>query len=33
MVIYNFRIPNINAALGLAQMEQLNQIIKEKNII
>ena len=33
MVGYNFRMPNINAALGLAQMEQLNKIIKRKKIL
>ncbi|MEK9727746.1 MAG: LegC family aminotransferase [Candidatus Margulisiibacteriota bacterium] len=27
---YNYRLPNINAALGCAQMEQLNQIIDAK---
>jgi len=27
---YNYRLPNINAALGCAQMEQLNHIVEEK---
>ncbi len=27
---YNFRMPNINAALGCAQMEQLDEILKNK---
>jgi len=27
---YNFRMPNINAALGLAQMEQLNSFLENK---
>lgn len=27
---YNYRMPNINAALGLAQLEQLPQLIKRK---
>ncbi|WP_075590622.1 LegC family aminotransferase [Labilibacter marinus] len=27
---YNYRMPNINAAIGLAQLEKLNEIIKAK---
>lgn len=27
---YNYRMPNINAALGCAQMEQLDEILKDK---
>ncbi len=27
---YNYRMPNINAALGLAQLEQLNEFLKNK---
>ena len=30
---YNYRLPNINAALGCAQMEQLSEFIKKKRII
>ena len=30
---YNFRLPNINAALGLAQLKKLNTIIKNKRKI
>jgi len=30
---YNYRMPNINAALGLAQLEQLNNFVKTKREI
>jgi aminotransferase in exopolysaccharide biosynthesis len=30
---YNYRMPNINAALGLAQMEQLDNFIDKKKIL
>jgi len=30
MVGYNYRLPNINAALGCAQMEMLPEILKNK---
>lgn len=30
---YNYRMPNINAALGCAQLEYLDKILKEKRII
>jgi aminotransferase in exopolysaccharide biosynthesis len=30
---YNYRLPNINAALGCAQLEQLNVFIKEKRCL
>ena len=30
---YNFRMPNLNAALGLAQLEKLNFFIKKKRIL
>ncbi len=30
---YNYRLPNINAALGCAQMESLSEIIKNKRLI
>ncbi len=30
---YNFRMPNINAALGCAQLEQIEKIIKSKRIL
>ena len=30
---YNYRLPNINAALGCAQMENLNSILKSKRAI
>jgi len=30
---YNYRMPNINAALGLAQLEQLDDFVKTKRII
>ena len=30
---YNFRLPNILAALGLAQLESLSKFIKKKNVI
>ena len=30
---YNYRLPNLNAALGLAQMELLPKILKSKRII
>ena len=30
---YNYRMPNINAALGLAQMEQLKEFVKQKRKI
>ena len=30
---YNFRLPNILAALGLAQLESLSKNIKKKKII
>ena len=29
-VSYNYRLPNINAALGCAQMKQLNKFLKQK---
>jgi len=29
---YNYRMPNINAAIGVAQMEQINEIIEKKRI-
>ena len=28
---YNFRMPNVNAALGLAQLEKINIFLKAKN--
>ncbi len=33
MVAYNYRLPNLNAALGCAQMENLDKIILEKRIL
>ena len=33
MVGYNYRLPNINAALGCAQMEQLPQFLKQKRTV
>jgi len=30
---YNYRMPNINAALGLAQLEQLPEFLKQKQLI
>ena len=30
---YNYRMPNINAALGLAQLEQLPEFLKQKQKI
>jgi perosamine synthetase len=30
---YNYRMPNLNAALGLAQMEQLNSLVVSKRIL
>jgi len=30
MIGYNYRLPNINAALGCAQMEMLPEILKNK---
>ena len=30
MIGYNYRLPNINAALGCAQMEELSFILKRK---
>jgi aminotransferase in exopolysaccharide biosynthesis len=30
---YNYRMPNINAALGCAQMEQLDEILQNKRVI
>ncbi len=33
MVGYNYRMPNINAALGCAQMECINEMIENKNKI
>jgi perosamine synthetase len=30
---YNYRMPNINAALGVAQLEQLDQFLKSKRVI
>jgi dTDP-4-amino-4,6-dideoxygalactose transaminase len=30
---YNYRMPNLNAALGLAQLENLNLFIKKKRIL
>ena len=32
MIGYNYRMPNINAALACAQLEQINQIIKNKRM-
>jgi perosamine synthetase len=32
-VAYNYRLPNINAALGCAQLEQIDTIIKSKRIL
>ncbi|QUM75960.1 LegC family aminotransferase [Moritella sp. 24] len=32
-VAYNYRLPNLNAALGCAQMEQLTGFLKEKRIL
>jgi perosamine synthetase len=33
MVAYNYRMPNINAALGCAQLEQLPEFIKNKRAL
>ena len=33
MIGYNYRLPNINAALGCAQMEELSFILKKKKIL
>jgi len=33
MVGYNYRMPNLNAALILAQLEQLNRFLKSKRVI
>lgn len=33
MVGYNFRMPNINAALGCAQLEQIEGLIKNKRLL
>ncbi|MBN2664054.1 MAG: LegC family aminotransferase [Bacteroidales bacterium] len=33
MIAYNYRMPNINAALGVAQLEQLPKFIDSKRII
>ena len=33
MIGYNYRLPNINAALGFAQMEELSLILKKKKIL
>ena len=30
---YNYRLPNINAALGFAQMERLTEMLAEKEIV
>lgn len=30
---YNYRLPNINAALGCAQMEQLPQVLEQKRLL
>ena len=30
---YNYRLPNLNAALGCAQMETLNMILKSKRVL
>ena len=30
MVAFNYRMPNINAALGVAQIEKLNEFLKTK---
>ena len=30
---YNYRLPNINAAIGLAQMERLDHMLEEKKIV
>lgn len=30
---YNFRLPNVNAALGCAQMEQLDGFVKDKRLV
>jgi len=30
---YNYRMPNINAALGVAQLEQIEQFLKLKRVI
>lgn len=32
-VAYNYRLPNINAALGCAQMEQLSELISKKRLL
>lgn len=33
MVGYNYRMPNLNAALGCAQLEQLEQLVKQKRAL
>ena len=33
LALYNYRLPNINAALGLSQLEQLDSFIKNKREI
>ena len=33
VVAYNYRMPNINAALGLAQLEQINNFLKQKRTL
>lgn len=33
MVAYNYRLPNLNAALGLAQLDKLNDILDSKRAI
>ena len=32
LVGFNYRLPNISAAIGLAQLENINSIYKEKRI-
>jgi perosamine synthetase len=32
-IAYNYRLPNINAALGCAQLEQLGEILKAKRVL
>lgn len=33
MVAYNYRLPNLNAALGVAQLEQLNTFLEQKRCL
>lgn len=33
MIGYNYRLPNINAALGCAQMEQLPEFVRKKRVL